>query len=279
MDPVLEQRDEATKGNHQTASRHIVTLPPKKVNQERIPGQWHHAAFTATYLYATKRFEILVTDNPPPDCDREGLETGWARTTEDVCFHNRDAHHPTARHEAFLNEIAGKIKAIATPAFIELVDKQPGFHDPTPTGDELPETVEGYLFPETVKLQLVTRNGVMQVVQGHYSGGPKPPRPVSWKKVEELALGGVEKVPVGQVRLVARTSPTKTEFDAMIAGPDKTVYFCEVIEDWDQNELVKRLEGLVNTRQNGDEKLRALITFGPECGVLGVVLRKDLKQT
>ncbi|KAK0611709.1 hypothetical protein B0T14DRAFT_500752 [Immersiella caudata] len=132
------------------ADQLITTLDAHKVEQDRTPGKWQHSAFTVTYLCAGRRFEILVTDNPPPECDRDGaLEAGWARTTDDVCFHNSHGTRNEDRHREFLAEIAETIKDIVRPSILQMV-QSPG--------------------SETVKLQLVTQKGAQLVIPGHHLG-------------------------------------------------------------------------------------------------------------
>ncbi|KAK4449084.1 hypothetical protein QBC34DRAFT_405876 [Podospora aff. communis PSN243] len=131
----------------------ITTLSAHKLHQNRKPGERHLSAFTVTYLCAGQRFEILVTDDPPPGYDRDGaVETGWARTTEDVCFHGIHGTRNEDRHREFLDEIAEIIKEIVRPVVLRMVREGPGVE--TGTG--------------SVKLQLVTEKGVQVVTPGHY---------------------------------------------------------------------------------------------------------------
>lgn len=116
--------------------------------------------------------------------------------------------------------------------------------------------MKGYLFRETVKLQVVTKGGVMQVVEGHGVGGPVEPRGIPFERVEELGLDGIESVGMTCVRLLGRVEDGATGYEAVIPGPDRKTYRCELIDDWDQRSMMRRLEDLAKTHEEDREKLR-----------------------
>lgn len=178
--------------------------------------------------------------------------------------------------------------------------KVPGLREPLPKWEEFPVNVEEYLFRETVKLQIVTKSGVMMVVEGHGSGGPVAPRGIPFARAEELGVGDVERVEMKDVKLLGRVEEGIWMYKAAMEGLDAKTYWCVLIEDWNQGKVMQRLEELAKTRQEDNGKLRgefalrmsfcvclltrlgiALVTCDSEGGqgVIGILVRRDAAQS
>lgn len=246
-------------------------------------GQRRHAAFTAVYLCAEKGFEILVTDDPPPGCDgREtALEIAMVDEVEKATEHDGTDPEATERQLEVGEKISAKILEIAAPTILKLASPVPGA--PLPTHPMLGvRTIQDILFPVYIKLQLVTRNGRLELIPGHHKHGQKEDRSLTLQEVRDCGFDDLDTFPTcpaSEVLLTSRHQSGGFVYDAsvsgILAGSDLV---CKVLTNWFRKPFIRELQTLSKLRNaNLDSEVRVstikgFVTHGG--GIQGVLLEK-----
>ena len=128
-------------------------------------SNYHQTAFISSYVCGGRTFEILVTDDPPPGYDRDSTEVGWTDQLFEISLHDNTDPDKIQAHDCFLIDLCEDIKEIVRPKLLELAPPalgSPPPEDPLKGG----HTVQEHLYPDVVKLHLVSRVGSFDLIQG-----------------------------------------------------------------------------------------------------------------
>lgn len=217
--------------------------------------------FLVWYFCGGQRFQVLVSKVPPVDHDQgDAIEVEWVNVYSQAMVQGDDDDDSLGEFEMMATD---RIKELAIPLMVEMAP--PSTAEP-PTwkvgGDELPQTVEQLLglYWNTVKLQLVTRNGELEVIRGHTPDVSASLPPIPWTRVGSLCSSDIRSIPnfpSTQVTLRGAhfygiESYSEFEFEATISGSDGPVV-CLLMGDktLDMNNFLHQLEKLVKIRDAG----------------------------
>jgi len=255
----------------------------KVVPTESTVGRWLelYKGYTASYFCNGRRFQVLVTNRPPADCDQEGaVETIWAEAGADLGYgvvsvdpiidSLLDPHDKS-------DELLARVTQLVLPTILELA--APSVDDAVPTGPAnwdgipYPRTAEEHVFSETIKLQLVTKGGVLQIIHGHNNGGPSKPAPIPWGQLTDFALEGVNDMPrFSSADVTILGHRHEDNFDAVVsASGDKAI--CVMMPPPDESPywFLKQLENMVKLHRSGlSAEARVPDLVGTFCCLLAI---------
>ena len=188
--------------------------------------------FLMWYFCGGKRFQVLLSKVPPVGHERESaIEVEWVKVINET----RSQGGPLTEFELMVTE---KIKELAIPIMVEMAP--PSTAEP-PTVEvgrrKLPQTAEQLvdLYLNTVKLQLVTRNGELEIIRGHSPDIPStrslPPMPIPWTRLTTLSSSDIQSIPTfpsSKVTLLGQhlygiKRFHDSDFEATISGSDEPV--------------------------------------------------------
>ncbi|KAH6842289.1 hypothetical protein B0I37DRAFT_195284 [Chaetomium sp. MPI-CAGE-AT-0009] len=181
------------------------------------------AAYTAHYRYNNQLFSVLFSTTPPEGYEREeAIEPLWIDRLWDLSSHFGDVHAQVLEQVYGELEIAREIKDLVFPTFQRLV---PG---PSPAASELgrvQNTVAEYLFPHRIALEVVTKDGKLEVLSGHHRDLDRARVVVPWDAVREAGVepGSVPTFDAHHVSLGSRlvTTPAPPDvFNMSVVGMD-----------------------------------------------------------
>ena len=186
-------------------------------------GEAHPCQLVTECFLGKEKFLILVTNKPPPGCDQEGaIEVGWldkmSRSDTEFEFDPTYDRAPDVdaddKRPARVN-LASRLVNVAFPKMLELsgpIDPQL-YSAPREKRHER-EYVPSYQWPciahddffwGTCQLQLVIRNGKLDVIEGHYFG-PRPVAPIPPAEMRALGFHDFDQIPSFQATDVRLTS-------------------------------------------------------------------------
>jgi len=187
------------------------------------PGEPHPCQLVTECFLRKEKFLILVTNKPPPGCDQEGaIEVGWlgnmSRSDTEFEFDPTYDRAPDVdaddKRSARVN-LASRLVNIAFPKMLEISGPiDPQLYSAPREKRREHEYVPSYQWPclahsesffDTSKLQLVTRNGKLDVIKGRHLG-PCPVEPILPAEMRALGFHDFDKTPSFQAIDVRLTS-------------------------------------------------------------------------
>ena len=202
-------------------------------------------AHVVHYRYNSQLFAVLISTTPPEGCEREGaIERSWIDRLWDLSRHIGVDHDDARLWEQIKGEveIAKQIRDVVFPTLERLAPS------PTPAACELGpacNTVAEYLFPHRIRLELVTRNGELEVLLGHHEELDRTRLVVSWNAMCEIGFepGSVPTFAAKDVSLGSRVvmgPPLMEVFDVSVPGMDQNVVGKIICTMDDLQEDIKR---------------------------------------
>ena len=224
-------------------------------------------AFTCSYVCGGKTFQVLVTDNPPPGYDRDAAEVGWIDQLIELSMHDGADRDKLEAQRFFSQGLAADIRAIVLPTLLELAPPRAG--SPPPRNPFAgPHTVREDLYPDVVKLQLVSRGGNFELIPGHDAERSlDEPEPVTSDELQRLGIEEVTSLPTysdSEVLLLSRLEGGANAYDATIGGGAETAV-CKLASDWFRRAFLRELEVLAKIRKvqkNLDTRIRVSVLKG-----------------
>jgi len=123
-------------------------------------------------------------------------------------------------------------------------------------------TVEQYLYPEYVKLQLVALNGRLTLADGHHTAIRDGTEPIACQELEDIApdLDMIPKFEASEVLLTTLYRGGMSAFGASIRGER---YVCKIISNFFRDTVVSELPVLVKIQKaNLDREARTSVLKG-----------------
>ena len=184
-------------------------------------------AYVVKYRYNGQLFSVLISTTPPEGCEREGaIELSWIDRLWDLSSHLGEDHARLVEQDQGEMEIAREIRNAVFPTLERLAPS------PTLAGDSEPgpvqKSVAEYLFPSCIRLELVTKNGELEVLSGHGEELDRKRMVVPWSVMGEIGFerGSVPVFDARDVLLGPRlvTSPLLMDvFDVSVLGAEERV--------------------------------------------------------
>lgn len=198
-----------------------------------------HAAFISSYFYNGKEFRILATDDPPPGYDKEqAIEVGYVEHLEDLSFHDGTDNEKLDTQIEYKQQLGHEIKGIALPTFQKLAPTAPATLGPTAFTDL--QTVQQHLYPDFIKLQLVTLNGYLQIIEGHATEFEDRNRPVTREELEGIGfdMDLFPAFPASQVSIGLPYQHGRSAYNAFIRGDE---CIAKIISRWYREAIITEL--------------------------------------
>ncbi|KAK3291515.1 uncharacterized protein B0H64DRAFT_330262 [Chaetomium fimeti] len=143
-------------------------------------------AYTAHYQYNNQVFSVLISTTPPDGYDSQGaIEFLWIERLWDLSSHHSNVHAQLLRQLDGELEIAREIQDVVFPMFEHLSSSS------TPTAsesDRIGNTVAEYLFPHRINLEVVTKEGKLEVLSGHHEDLDRARIAIPWSAVREAGV-------------------------------------------------------------------------------------------
>ncbi|KAI0840130.1 hypothetical protein F5Y06DRAFT_308898 [Hypoxylon sp. FL0890] len=254
------------------------------VNEFSVLGIDHiigleHPAFILHYVYNGKEFHILVADDPPAGHDKEvAIEKGYLRQLEKLSAHNGTKREEIERQAEYMERMSHEIGKIALPTFQKLAPSSSGKPLSQPQTNET-RTVHEYLYPDdVVKLQLVTLNGHLTIIEGHHTKTEAENKPITREELKDIdmdLLNSLPTFPASRVHIGSRYETGMSAFEATVDGEQ---YVCKIMLSFLRDTIISELKALVKIEKaNLDSevrtsRLKGLITH--EDGYVGVLMEK-----
>jgi hypothetical protein len=148
-------------------------------------------------------------------------------------------------------DLARDIKTIAFPTLVELASLT--LSSPPPKNPrEGPLTVQEDLYPNVVKLQLVSRASRFELIQGHYANRSlNEPVPITHDELRQLGVGDITLLPTysdTEVVLLSRFQQGGYAYDAIIPEGDRH-FVCKLAMNWYRESFLSELDILVKITQ------------------------------
>lgn len=180
--------------------------------------------FVVWYFCGGKRFQVLVS-NVAPSEQRSATEVEWVKAYDQA----RAQGGPLTEFEMMATE---KIKELAIHTIVDIAP--PSTAEP-PTLNvgrrKFPQTAEQLvdMYSSTVKLQLVTHKGELEVIMGHSPDIPTRLPPIPWTRASSLPPSDIRFIPtfpstqvtLQGARLYGIERYDEFQFEATISGLDE----------------------------------------------------------
>lgn len=209
-------------------------------------GDSYALAFTATYICGGKTFQILVAGDPPPGYDTQSTEVEWTEQLLDLSMHDGTDVAQFMAQDIFLQKLAQDIMRIALPKMLELAPPAPGLPPPRDPRRGV-HTVYEHLCPDMVKLQLVSRDGCFELIEGHNTQLPADDlKPITHSELEKFGVKDTELLPTHAASEVVLLSQCKAGMSAYYATNLKRTeeWVCKLAYRWCQEATLRELETL-----------------------------------
>ncbi|KAL2128477.1 hypothetical protein VTI74DRAFT_9129 [Chaetomium olivicolor] len=180
-------------------------------------------AYTAHYRYNSQLFSVLISTTPPEGCQREGaIELSWIDRLWDLSSHPGDVHTQLLRQIEGELEIAREIKDVIFPTLERLAPSTPAASE----SSQVRNTVAEYLFPHRISLEVVTKDGKLEVLPSHHEELDRIRIVVPWSAIREIGFepGSVPTFAAHHVSLGSRlvVGPALMDvFNVSVLGIDK----------------------------------------------------------
>ncbi|KAH6637290.1 hypothetical protein F5144DRAFT_620316 [Chaetomium tenue] len=132
-------------------------------------------AYMAKYPYNGQLFSVLISDRAPEPYQphSNSIEGAWVDVLEDASYHDGKDPQKTLQQLRMENEVERKMLEVVFPTLQELA--------PAPT-------IEEYLFPNCVKLELVTKDGKLEIIPGHHIDVERARYVIPWSEMEKAGF-------------------------------------------------------------------------------------------
>ncbi|KAI1407007.1 hypothetical protein F5Y13DRAFT_207057 [Hypoxylon sp. FL1857] len=243
---------------------------------EQITGS-DSLAFISHYVYNRIAFHILVADDSPLGYDKEqAIERDYLRRLDDLSARDDANMENQDRQTEYKKQLSVEIGKIALPTFQKLAPLSPE-EPPVQSQNNEMRTVQEYLYPQdVVKLQLVTLNGHLTIIEGHHTKAEAEIKPIIREELEGVeGLESLPTFPASQARIGSRYKNGISTFEAFVEGEQ---YICKILSNFSRDTIVSELKALVKIEKaNLDSevrtsRLKGLITHGD--GYVGFIMEK-----
>ncbi|KAI2473827.1 hypothetical protein F4781DRAFT_4359 [Annulohypoxylon bovei var. microspora] len=244
------------------------------VNQMLDPNRLD---FTSAYIFNGKKFKILVSQTPPSGYDNEdagALEYDYLYRLEEVSMHPGTDPEDNERQDKCLEKVGDEIGEIVRPMLKKFAPSMSG-RPYSPSQKWEVRTVQQHVHPDEVKLQLVTLNGELTLIEGHHSNTTDKVVPVTAEELKKV-IPDLDSLPVFQASQVYMGRPYFTGMSAFEASIEGEKYVCKVAWKFLRNTIIPEVETLLKIQKaNLDSeartsRLKGLITL--DGGYVGFVL-------
>lgn len=240
---------------HNSIAQHVVGLGSSEITDNGLPYGRFNYGIKSRFTCGGKEFVILMTDDPPPGCDQENaIEVEWARQGSELTLLDHNDIANSKRHDRFLDEMGEKIRQIAIPTLLKLSPPLPGAIPPKNAYYSFrPKTAQEHFCPDYVELQLVTRNGRLELIPGHHSRDPGDVTvPFSLRDLRDLGLDELDILPntfpAADVLLTSRFH-SQTAFEASVAGLVGVKVVCEMLHAAFNSDIARQIKMLTKIRK------------------------------
>ncbi|KAM7182833.1 hypothetical protein V8F33_013982 [Rhypophila sp. PSN 637] len=239
-------------------------------------------AFTSSYICGGKTFEILVTENPPPGYDRDSTEVRWTEQLNDLSMHDGTDIDKSNAQDYFMQKLAYNIRDIALPKMLELAPPAPGSPPPTDPLKGI-HTVQEHLFPDKIKLQLVSRDSCFELIHGHHTElHVDELKPISRDELQNFGVEDISSLPTysaSDVLLLSRLKNGMSAYDATDLGRTEKLV-CKLPYHFCRKDFLRELNILAEIRKAKSNvglksrvsQLKALVMYGD--GIVGMLIEK-----
>ncbi len=176
-------------------------------------------AYVVHYRYNTQLVSILISTAPPEGCEREdAIELPWIDRLWDLSSHDGQEQARLSKQVHDQAEIAREIRDVVFPTLKRLAPS-PTFAAPSDSARPARHTtVAKFLFPHRIRLELVTKNGKLEVLLGHHEELDWVGLAAPWSALGELGLdlGSVPTFAAEDVSLGSRVVMDMDVFDVSV---------------------------------------------------------------
>ncbi|KAK3299654.1 uncharacterized protein B0H64DRAFT_317228 [Chaetomium fimeti] len=238
------------------------------------------SAFVANYRYNGQLFAVLISDEPPEPYELDdSIEGAWIEHLNDLSYHDGEDDALHMKQIDGLVEAERKILDVVFPTLEKLAPV------PLPTSphpDSATKTIEEYLFPTCVRLELVTKDGMLKVISGHHREMERAGCVIPWSEMGKIGVepGSVDLFPADHVLLGSRLvmgQHMRHVYDVTISGVEKNLVGKLVSALFHRAflrevEIYGKLKGLKLDPEIRIPEFKGLITSGD--GVVGLIVAK-----
>jgi len=151
----------------------------------------------------------------------------------------------------FMQDLAQDIRVIALPTVLELAPPTPG--SPPPRHPlEGPHTVRENLYPNVVKLQLISRGGRLELIHGHHTNQSLDEgKPIMRSELKRLGIEDIASLPTysdSEVLLLSCFEGGANAYDATIVGGVEK-FVCKLSSDFFRRAFLRELEILAKIQR------------------------------
>lgn len=202
----------------------------------------------SSYIFNGQRFSILISESPPPGYSQtQALELDILDRLDELASHDGTDDSDMQRQHDYQKQLSHEIGALALPV-MQRIAPFPVSPNGGPSGSA-GKTVEQYLYPSHVPLQLVTVDGRLSVIEGHHSDVPSTIMPIGREQLADITteLDSLATYPASQVYLGNRYTTGASAFDASIYSEEFVVKITSIFT---QHAILAELKRLCKIKRS-----------------------------